>query len=159
MRTIWGKEGGREGGGGSWLGPPLQPASFPCPWRLAYFAPNSPNWILVAAVTASQSRTIDLLKSHLPEVGALHKGHEVASYPSPILPHQDHQTPSKSTQPARAHLWQTAPSPQRGQTLWNGRLSGLGEFELPCPRLPPSQQSGMFSGRKVFGPTGKNLGF
>lgn len=31
MRTIWGKEGGREGGGEAGVGPPLQPASFHSP--------------------------------------------------------------------------------------------------------------------------------
>lgn len=50
MRTIWGKEGGREGGGEAGKGPPLQPASFTplrlCarPWHTLPQTPLTGSW-------------------------------------------------------------------------------------------------------------------
>lgn len=60
MRTIWGKEGGREGVGKlARTRPCSQHLSTPlglCVRQLAYFAPNSPNWILAAGVRGIEGR-------------------------------------------------------------------------------------------------------
>lgn len=59
MRTIWGKEGRREGGGeAGWARPYTQHLSTAlrlCAWWLAHFAPHSPNSILVVCIE-SQAR-------------------------------------------------------------------------------------------------------
>lgn len=56
-----GERGWRRRGWGSWPGPAPPASIIPLPsgyvaWQLAHFAPNSPNWILVAGVRGTEGR-------------------------------------------------------------------------------------------------------
>lgn len=56
-----GERGWRRRGWGSWPGPAPPASIIPLPsgcvaWQLAHFAPNSPNWILVAGVRGTEGK-------------------------------------------------------------------------------------------------------